>query len=95
MIEYINKNNKANMVLRMSTPSIYIDALKKENIKWNVKYDDAFPYAAGTNDFWTGFYTSRPGAKKQIKDANAILDAEMKLSAIAVLSNQTTDFELK
>lgn len=79
------------MLLKMSTPSTYIGALKKEKITWPVKYDDAFPYASGTNDFWVGYFSSRPGLKKQVKDASALLNAEMKLSTLSVLSNTTTD----
>ena len=52
------------MTLVMSTPSDYINALKKENIKWPVKYADGFPYSADNNDFWVGYFSSRPGAKK-------------------------------
>lgn len=94
VIEYINQNNKRNMVLRMSTPSIYIDALKKENIKWPVKYDDAFPYSSDDNDFWVGYFTSRPGSKKQIKDASALLSAEMKLSSLSAIKKETSTKQL-
>jgi len=69
----------------MSTPSTYIDALKKQEIAWPVKYDDGFPYSHDNNDFWTGYYSSRPGAKKQIKDASSMLSAEMKLLSKRVI----------
>lgn len=75
MIDYFNKNNKSNMVFRMSTPSEYIEELKKENIVWPVRYGDAFPYADGENDYWSGYFAGRPGAKKQVKTASALMNA--------------------
>ena len=30
IIEYINENNKSNLKLIMSTPSMYIDSVKKQ-----------------------------------------------------------------
>jgi hypothetical protein len=75
MINYFNKNNKSNMVFRMSTPSEYIEELKKENIVWPVRYGDAFPYADGENDYWSGYFAARPGAKRQVKTASALMNA--------------------
>lgn len=64
MIEYINLHNTANIKLVYSTPSDYVKAVREENITWPVRYEDAMPYSEGNNDFWTGYFTSRPGAKK-------------------------------
>ena len=86
IIEYINKHNKANMTLVMSTPQTYINALKAENITWPVKYDDMFPYAHTSNDYWTGYFSSRPAAKKQVKDASSLFSAEMKLFSERVIT---------
>ena len=55
----------------MSTPQTFIDALKSENVNWPVKTNDFFPYSANKNSYWSGFFTSRPAFKKQVKDANA------------------------
>tara|TARA_B110000285_G_C14512814_1_gene333103 strand:+ start:95 stop:352 length:258 start_codon:yes stop_codon:yes gene_type:complete len=62
-ISYINTHNQANMQLRMSTPSEFIDALKSENIEWPVRYEDSIPYADSADDWWTGYFSSRPAAK--------------------------------
>ena len=75
MIDYFNKNNHLNITWKMSTPSEYIDALKKENLTFPVRYGDAMPYADGDNDYWSGYFSSRPGAKKQVKDASALMNA--------------------
>ena len=73
------------MKLRWSTPSDYINALKKEKITWPIRYEDSITYADGDNDFWTGYFSSRPGAKKQVKDASSLLGAQNKLFAQKVI----------
>jgi hypothetical protein len=83
------------MKLVMSTPGAYIDALKKQDIAWPVKYDDGFPYSHDDEDFWTGFFTSRPGAKKQVKDASSLFEAEMKLMSLKVISEDVQKGEVE
>ena len=95
MIDYFNKNNKSNMKFKMSTPGEYIEALKKENIVWPVRYGDAFPYADGENDYWTGYFSSRPGAKKQVKDASALMNAQNRLFSKRVIKEGVTDEKVK
>jgi len=85
IMNYVNLNNKVNITLRMSTPSEYVDALKKEKISWPVKYDDGMPYSDGPNDYWVGYFSSRPGAKKEVKDDSAIINGENKLFAQKVI----------
>jgi alpha-mannosidase len=70
-----NRNKNHNMEFIMSTPTKYVDALKKENVKWPVKYDDLTNYfqkfETGTHrEYWSGYYSSRPDFKKHIKDAS-------------------------
>ena len=76
MLEYVNSKNNYNITIKMSTPSEYIDALKKEHIKWPVKYEDSMPYGSNGLEIWNGYLSSRPSAKKATKDASAILNAE-------------------
>ena len=45
MINYMNENFGDKYFFQYSTPSIYIDAIKKYNIAWTTKYDDGFPYS--------------------------------------------------
>lgn len=47
-----------------STPGEYLDSLIAANVTWPVRYDDMFPYADKPDDYWTGYFTSRAGAKK-------------------------------
>ena len=64
MISYINAHNKVNVKLLMSTPSQYVEAIKKENIVFSSYYNDMFPYSDEKDEFWSGFYSSRPNSKK-------------------------------
>ena len=62
-IEYFN-DKYDDITLLMSTPSEYVAELKKQQVKWPVRYDDMFPYADQNEDYWTGYYTSRANSKK-------------------------------
>lgn len=59
----------------MSTPSDYVKAVKAEKVKWPTRYEDAILYADNFDDEWTGYYSTRPTAKKAIKDASAMMNA--------------------
>jgi len=80
-----NKMNTNNIEFIQSTPQTYVNALKLENVEWPVKYDDFMPYESEHNWFWTGYYSSRPTLKKQIKIASAQLTAHSKLFARKVI----------
>lgn len=93
-MEYVNSKNNYNITIKMSTPSDYIDALKKEKVHWPVKYEDGFPYGSIDYEMWTGFYSSRPAAKKMTKDASAILNAENLLFSQRVLQDDVSEDEI-
>jgi alpha-mannosidase len=63
IINYVNTYYD-NVTLLYSTPGMYLDTLKAQNLTWPVKYDDMFPYADFANDYWTGYFTSRANSKK-------------------------------
>jgi alpha-mannosidase len=75
IIELCNKYNTLNLKFIMSTPQTYVDALKKETVMWPVKKDDFYPYSVIRNNYWSGYYTSRPAFKKQVKVGSALLHA--------------------
>ena len=54
-----------------------------------------FPYADNPQDFWTGYYSSRAGAKKQVRDGQALLHASSSLYAQKVLNRDTSDEDIK
>jgi len=95
LIDYVNKHNTANITLVMSTPSQWLEAVKKENVSWPVKYDDIFPYSDAENDYWTGYFTSRPSAKKQVRDVSALMNAQSKLYAQRVIRYNASESDLQ
>ena len=78
-----------------STPGIYLDAIKAQNLSYPVKYDDMFPYADGDNDYWTGYFTSRANSKGQVRDGQASLHAANKIFAMKVLDGSQLDSSIK
>ena len=53
-----------------------------------------FPYSDEKNEFWSGFYSSRPNSKKQVKDGSANLHASNKMYALKAISEDTKDEEV-
>lgn len=93
MINYIN-TNYPNVTVMYSTPGMYIDALYAANISWPTRYDDMFPYADHPEDYWTGYFTSRPGAKWQVREGQAFLHASNWLYALKALDVNSTDAQI-
>lgn len=90
-MEYFNKTY-SDMVLLYSTPSEYINALKADTaVEWPVKYADMFPYADQKEDYWTGYFTSRADAKKQVRQTSSNLHASNKLYADKMLQQDVSD----
>lgn len=63
LMDYINSNTTNGFKMIYSTPSIYMDAVKKSKIDLKEKTGDLFPYADGPHAYWTGYFTSRPTLK--------------------------------
>jgi len=85
MIQYMNEHHGDKYFFRYSTPSDYIDALAKKDVKWPTKYDDMFPYSDHPDAYWTGFFTSRPNDKEYIRRASSNFHASNTLYAEKVL----------
>jgi lysosomal alpha-mannosidase len=73
MIEYMNTHHGDKYKFVYSTPTKYLNALKKQKVAWPTKYDDLFPYATGDTDWWTGYFSSRANAKGYIRRASSNL----------------------
>lgn len=74
-ITWCNKYNTQNMKFVQSTPTTYINALKTENLEYPVRTQDGFPYSQDVGIYWSGFYTSRPTFKKEIKTVSSLAGA--------------------
>lgn len=104
IVENCNKYGKElNITCTCSTPKTYVDSLKKENVQWPIKYDDFMNYHQDEKDknnrthynFWSGFYSSRPGIKAHVKTASAQYYAQSKIVARKMLDQDAKAAEIK
>jgi len=68
-----------------------LDALKKQNLSYPVKTADMFPYGDTPYDYWTGYFTSRPNSKLQVRTGQANLHASNKMHALRLLDVSSDD----
>lgn len=94
MISICNKIQEVNISFVMSTPSRFTDALKAENVTWPVRTNDLFPYMQHEL-YWTGFFSSRPAVKKQVKDASAFFNSEQNVFARLLIDQETPEKDIK
>ena len=62
LIDYFN-TVYSDVTLIRSTPYMYLDALKAQDIKWPTRTEDLFPYADYRDEYWTGYFSSRANSK--------------------------------
>jgi alpha-mannosidase len=75
MIHYVNKDGRVNAFY--STPSRYLAAKRATpGLQLPLKTDDFFPYSGNKNgtDYWTGFFSSRPILKAQVRYQTGFAD---------------------
>ena len=92
-----------NISCQVSTPKDYVASLKQENATYPIKYDDFMNYYEREKDkanrtqynFWSGFYTSRPGMKAHVKSASALYHAQSKIVAKKMLDESAKDSEIQ
>jgi len=81
MIEYMNKHYSDKYHFQYSTPSTYIDALKKHDVKWPTKTDDMMPYSDQPDAYWTGYFSSRANLKSYTRLGSHYTQAMNKVGA--------------
>ena len=91
IISYMNYRYK-DVNLFYSTPYDYIDAVHKADLEWPTKYDDLFPYSDNWNDYWTGFFTSRPNLKGFVREASKDFNSQSIFLALDYLINGKQTF---
>lgn len=95
MIEYVSAKFHYNVTIGYSTPSQYIKAISEQNLEWPTRYFDMFPYADVPEDYWTGYFSSRPNSKKFIRDGSANFHASNKYYSAKVIDQKSTDQEIE
>jgi alpha-mannosidase len=85
LIHYLNLNGTINVMY--STPTLYVKAKHQEtlnqNMKWEVREDDIFPLADNSHNYWSGYFTSRPALKRQVRFATNFLQSARQAEVIA------------
>eukprot|EP01063_Lacrimia_lanifica_P011272 TRINITY_DN1808_c0_g1_i8.p1 TRINITY_DN1808_c0_g1~~TRINITY_DN1808_c0_g1_i8.p1 ORF type:complete len:1110 (+),score=493.11 TRINITY_DN1808_c0_g1_i8:91-3420(+) len=88
LIHYANLNGTLNVFY--STPTEYVKAkkaaAKKAGTKFEVRVDDVFPLANDEHKYWTGYFTSRPGLKRQVRVASNFLNAARQMEVFGNVS---------
>lgn len=94
-IKYIKENYKeANLDIFFSTPSAYISKIKSQ--KFSVYTGDLISYSEGEkNEVLSGYYSSRPGLKKNIRYSSSLLHSQNKLFSKWALNRHAKDSEIK
>ena len=87
LIYFVNKRqiNGSKINIFYSTPSCYLYSLYKSNTSWPLKYDDFFPYASRDHSFWTGYFTSRPALKNNVRRASEFLHTMHQIYLIGIV----------
>ncbi|KUF75912.1 Lysosomal alpha-mannosidase [Phytophthora nicotianae] len=80
IIHYVNQDGRVNVLY--SNLSYYTDLKREEGLSWSVKTDDFFPYGSAQDDYWSGFFTSRPTLKRFARVANTLLQQVRQLDAV-------------
>ncbi len=81
LIHYLNQNGTINAFY--STPTKYVEAKYKSNITWEVRRDDIFPLADNKHSYWSGYFTSRPALKRQVRVASNYLNTARQLELLS------------
>jgi alpha-mannosidase len=70
-----------------STPSHYTDskhaATLDRNATWEVRTDDTFPLGDNSQGYWTGYFSSRPALKRQVRMASNFLSAARQIEVMS------------
>ncbi len=89
LIHYVNQNGTVNAFY--STPTRYVDEKKKSNMKWEQRYDDIFPLADAPHHYWSGYFTSRPALKRQVRFSSNFLNAARQMEVASGVTAEEVD----
>ncbi len=88
IIKHVNADGRVNAFY--SSPEIYTQAklaeAKSGQVQWPLvegNNADFFPYADGPHQFWTGYFTSRPAAKRYVREQSAFHNAVRQMQSLA------------
>jgi alpha-mannosidase len=84
LLHYVNADGRVHAFY--SSPAAYVAARAAAGPRaWPLKTDDFFPYADCPTCVWSGYFSSRPALKRNIRLAGAELAAARQLAAAAAV----------
>ncbi|EOD15755.1 alpha mannosidase [Emiliania huxleyi CCMP1516] len=89
LIHYVNLNGSVNAFY--STPSLYVDQKKRWNGTYELRTDDIFPLADDSHNYWSGYFTSRPALKRQVRFATGVLASARQLEVVTQTTAKEVD----
>lgn len=97
LIDYINANEeKFGAHVEFGTLKDYFELVDKErsNVRFKTLSGDFFPYTDRGDQYWTGYFTSRPFNKRLSRRVEHYLRSSEILFSISHLTNSNEDGEL-
>jgi len=92
LINYINGEKSYETQLSYSTPSAYVSEVHGLNLNYTTKTDDFLPYSNDNESFWTGFFTSRPVFKEQVRATGRFVHWSRNLISNWGLTNERGEY---
>jgi len=90
LIHYVNQNGTVNAFY--STPTLYTQEKLRANITWEVRRgDDIFPLADNAHHYWTGYLTSRPALKMQVRKGSNFMNAARQMEVFSGVTAAEVD----
>jgi hypothetical protein len=83
------------MTVIQSTPSKFVEALKKEQVEYPVVNKDFVPASKDKGMTFSGYFSARPAFKKQTKDYSALFHAQSRLFARKAIDQKATEKEIQ
>ena len=71
IIKAVNEDKRVKALY--SDPYKYTLAKNAEPRQWSVRTSDALPYASSQDNYWTGYFTSRPSLKRYVRSSSILL----------------------
>jgi hypothetical protein len=85
MIDYMNDHYGDKYIFKYSTPSEYVKEVNSIDRSWPIKSDDLFPLGDYYDSWWTGYFSSRPNGKSQVRAGSHHLHASAQLRAQSMI----------
>lgn len=83
LIKYANSlTGVTNITLAYSTPTCYLRAVQALQPPLPSKTEDFFPYASSSDSYWTGYFTSKPDMKGDVRKSSALLQLVRQFNAL-------------